>query len=257
MGKKKGFTLIELLVVLAVISILAAILFPVIKNAKDKAKHSVCVSNAKQIAYAFMLYTSDHEEYTLPLFYLSPKYGRITIYQFIYWPKCLVSYVQSPEIYFCPKDEKEDPALVNSEFLRKEKQNPQYEYNWSFSPSYGYNGRYLSPGLNEKDPDAGPFTTVPLSAFASPATTIAFAESTWFSPRAEGSKQWAEDVGYYRVYPPSKWMGAPPANGLSWGHFWPRHYGFGTVIFLDTHVKSHTPTQLQDENMWNGKGQAD
>ena len=49
---KKGFTLIELLVVIAIIAILAAILFPVFAQAREKARQTQCISNAKQIGTA-------------------------------------------------------------------------------------------------------------------------------------------------------------------------------------------------------------
>ncbi|MBC7328591.1 prepilin-type N-terminal cleavage/methylation domain-containing protein, partial [bacterium] len=55
-NKKKGFTLIELLVVIAIIAILAAILFPVFSRARDNARKAACLSNAKQIGTALMMY---------------------------------------------------------------------------------------------------------------------------------------------------------------------------------------------------------
>ncbi len=58
----KGFTLIELLVVTAIISILAAVLFPAFARAKDAAKQSVCLSSMKQIGMAFQLYLSDEDD---------------------------------------------------------------------------------------------------------------------------------------------------------------------------------------------------
>jgi prepilin-type N-terminal cleavage/methylation domain-containing protein/prepilin-type processing-associated H-X9-DG protein len=64
--KQGGFTLIELLVVIAIIAILAAILFPVFAQAREKARSSSCLSNQKQIALAFNMYSQDYDE-TLPL----------------------------------------------------------------------------------------------------------------------------------------------------------------------------------------------
>jgi len=46
---RKGFTLIELLVVIAIIAILAAILFHVFAKAREKARQTSCLSNAKKL----------------------------------------------------------------------------------------------------------------------------------------------------------------------------------------------------------------
>jgi prepilin-type N-terminal cleavage/methylation domain-containing protein len=59
---RPGFTLIELLVVIAVIAILAAILFPVFAQAREQGRKTVCLSNQRQIALAFILYTQDYDE---------------------------------------------------------------------------------------------------------------------------------------------------------------------------------------------------
>jgi len=57
-----GFTLVELLVVIAVISILAAILFPVFTHARETARISTCLSNMKQLGLASIMYTNDFDE---------------------------------------------------------------------------------------------------------------------------------------------------------------------------------------------------
>ncbi|MBI4028432.1 MAG: prepilin-type N-terminal cleavage/methylation domain-containing protein [Verrucomicrobia bacterium] len=65
-ARAMGFTLIELLVVVAIISILAALLLPALKSAKNSAKSLQCMSNLKQIYTAFALYAGDNNDYIPP-----------------------------------------------------------------------------------------------------------------------------------------------------------------------------------------------
>ncbi len=61
--KRCGFTLIELLVVVAIIGILAAILFPVFGRVREKARAASCQSNLKQLSLGITMYTQDWDHY--------------------------------------------------------------------------------------------------------------------------------------------------------------------------------------------------
>ncbi len=59
--RRKSFTLIELLVVVAIISILASLLLPSLKSARETAKGVACLSNMKQVGLAFQMMGNDNE----------------------------------------------------------------------------------------------------------------------------------------------------------------------------------------------------
>ncbi len=58
---KRAFTLIELLVVIGIISVLVAMLFPVIALVKSEGKKASCLSNLRQIGSSIALYTNDYD----------------------------------------------------------------------------------------------------------------------------------------------------------------------------------------------------
>ena len=108
---KQGFTLIELLVVVAIIAILAAILFPVFGRARENARRSSCQSNLKQIGLGLLQYTQDYDEtFPAPRFstnsggyfesggFINTSTGTLNYF----WTDAIMPYVKSSQVFVCP-----------------------------------------------------------------------------------------------------------------------------------------------------------
>jgi prepilin-type N-terminal cleavage/methylation domain-containing protein/prepilin-type processing-associated H-X9-DG protein len=91
-ARGKGFTLIELLSVIAIVAILAAIIFPVFAETREKDGQTRCINNLKQCAMAVSMYAQDHEGVVL---YHGKEGGWVT-YLFN------AGYIKSKDICVCP-----------------------------------------------------------------------------------------------------------------------------------------------------------
>lgn len=91
--KSDSFTLIELLIVVAIIAILASLLLPALKNAKDQAKSSACINNLRQMATAFILYRGDNDEWIPPLGMYDPTLNP-NVQRINEWPYRLNTYMK-------------------------------------------------------------------------------------------------------------------------------------------------------------------
>lgn len=100
----RGFTLIELLMVIAIILILAAILFPVFANAKSAALKTQCTSQIRQLGISWHLYADDYDDQSVPSYYPSPLTGIEISWDFSdgNQPGLLFPYTKSALIAKCP-----------------------------------------------------------------------------------------------------------------------------------------------------------
>ncbi len=99
---RSGFTLIELFVVIAIIAILAALLFPVFGQARERARQAACLSNVKQIGLSLSLYVQDFDE-KMPADVSVPPINGGSAGSMPYdrqvWP-----YLKNDQVYACPSD---------------------------------------------------------------------------------------------------------------------------------------------------------
>lgn len=96
---RKGFTLIELLVVIAILTLIISILLPSLQQAKELARETVCVSNARNIGVIMQYYAQDNDN-RLPI----PFDQYCIRNQYYSWPVALGQYIT------------EDPSAIDNAY---------------------------------------------------------------------------------------------------------------------------------------------
>jgi prepilin-type N-terminal cleavage/methylation domain-containing protein len=109
MKKFRGFTLIELLVVISVISLLMAILIPVLRKAQEYAREVVCRSNLRAVGIGVQMYLQNYDD-KFPdfsrangFFWYDSSGNLRSIDQWdTYWGVAFKNYVTEPKVFGCP-----------------------------------------------------------------------------------------------------------------------------------------------------------
>ena len=218
MKTKTGFSLNELLGVIAIIAILAAILFPVFAKAieGEKAKQAKCISNLKKLEQAFTQYKEDYNGY-LPLAWVwsSQKYpdGSASL-GWIEWHHSIWPYVNRLNVYECP-------SSIGSKYIGNAS-------GWTGAYSYGINtAMFTYPAGATNDPLLGKQWSI---AVKFPANTVILCDNKRYS-YSTGEGDWQETPPCWdSPYIPQE-----------------THTGGINVAFADGHAKWYTMKNI----LWN------
>lgn len=122
-GRRCGFTLIEILVVLAIIAILAALLFPVLVQAKAAARRTSCASSLHQLGTSLKLYMDDYSAVVAPGI---GSYIRWNEPGQIGWCQRLYKYHNKINLYKCPSRRVNFAYGFNAGLTKKSAVTPRY-----------------------------------------------------------------------------------------------------------------------------------
>ena len=220
----RAFTLIELLVVIAIIAILASLLLPALRQAKERSKQSVCLNNLKQIYIAWSAYAIDNKE--IPPVAYSFDWGPPSTYGWTWWHFLLnLGYVTQPNATASVSLSEKNGILM----CPSARSDPYYYWNlnplvinWAES-SYAVNLNASSSPPREKN----------WQRITRPAETLLFADCT-------------RQYDSFLVYAGALAGGLPRLSA--------RHSGGLNILYCDGHAEWHAglmPTPLPfNANQW-------
>ena len=222
-GKCHGFTLIELLAVIAIISILAAILFPVMAQAKEQAKQTSCLSDVRQLSLGVMMYLEDFDD-SFPMGgWQFPQAPEIPTSQ-SRWYIDIDPYIRNEQVRICPSNRFKSNAM-----------NTSYGLNSSLAP---WEGSQSADIVSQASNLVLMADTALLDATKLSVSRDNLDPSTW-AKYAIGLTGY-QLLGPYVFCPPAVFPYTLPADiyGTTFKRPYPLHHGRVNVGFCDGHAKS-------------------
>ena len=230
--KRIAFTLIELLVAIAIIALLAAILFPVFGRARENARRSSCQSNLKQQALGLLQYIQDYDERFPLMTWQEPTFGgeRTGL-----WRVRIFPYVKSAPIFQCPSNpEPEVPPFFQTTYTNS----PSGTLTMARSFSYGINELLVPIDDDPSFVSAPPLQSVSLAQIKAAALLPVLADSQVLTFNNAD-----------RLYNANDPSGGNPVNPR-----FARHFEGSNIAYADGHVKYRLQNTINEDPARTGFG---